>query len=414
MFCAHELRKHELPLVVIEKENRVGGLAATHELHGAKFEVGPHIFHTEDEYVMSIVKEYLGDQLLLKEWSVSQYIQGQLFLFPNSILDMWNKVGTLKMIEFFLSFLGSRFMQTSDYASFLYKKVGRKLAELNIINYTEKMWGVPLESLETEWIKPRLDRISIAKIITSSIHGHKRSFHYPVEGAGMLYNQMAHQLKVKLSEYPIEIEHEGNQISKITTNNSSYLVDNLFSSIPLLELLKIFRPKPPSEILKAANSLKYRSQVYVVVLVDEPNLLNEQWIYFPEKDIPFCRVHSSGAFSANQVPQGQSLLVFEYFCFEEDSIWHMSNSSIFSQTIDIFSNLPFVANFNVIEYKIQRKKYAYPLMSKEKNIHLRKIENYLSEFDNLETMGRHGLHTYDNQDDAGRTGIDSANMSIEA
>lgn len=70
LFCAHELQQRGRPAILIEKNDYPGGLAATHEIDGAGFEVGPHIFQDNDEYIFQIAKEYLGEDLEYKNWRV--------------------------------------------------------------------------------------------------------------------------------------------------------------------------------------------------------------------------------------------------------------------------------------------------------------------------------------------------------
>lgn len=182
LFCGHELKKMGPAPIILEKNKNAGGLAATHRIEAASFEVGPHIFQADDDYVFNIAKSYLADDLLYKDWKVQQYLDGKLFTFPNDLSNMWSLLGTQKMIYFILSFLKYRFLIPQDFRSFIYKKVGKALAEFNVINYTEKMWGIQIDELEYEWIKPRMDRISIWKIIRTILKSNQRSFYYPKLG----------------------------------------------------------------------------------------------------------------------------------------------------------------------------------------------------------------------------------------
>jgi protoporphyrinogen oxidase len=407
LFCAHELHQKDTEYVVLEKEDYVGGLAATHQLGEGSFEVGPHIFHTDDQYILQIAQTYLGDDLMQLDWNVKQYLDKKLLTFPNSLSDMWRQLGSYKMLGFLASYLISQFDSKNDFRSFIYRKVGKSLAEFNVINYTEKMWGIPVDELETAWIKPRMDRISIWKIIQSAYKENKRTFLYPEKGSGMLYEKMAERMRVNLKEYPISIEHDKGRVQSLISNKSKYNISHLFSSIPLLELLNVLRPAPPEEVLDAAKSLQYRAQVYVALELDLPDALGAQWVYFPEHQIPFCRVHSAGAFSKAHVANEKSILIFEYFCFDEDSIFSMCDDDMVQFTLIEAQKLTFLKPGNVSNFKVLRKKYAYPLMSQKKNEPLQKIKNYIGQVKNLHMMGRHGLYTYDNQHDAARTGVDA-------
>ncbi|MEE9372151.1 MAG: NAD(P)-binding protein [Saprospiraceae bacterium] len=413
MFCAHELKEYGQKSVIIEKEKHVGGLAATHTFGNNRFEVGPHIVYTQDDYILKIIKEYLGDDLIEKKWSVAQYIEGYLFKFPNSALDMLKNLGFLRMSQFLISYLKNRGKAYDKYTEFIYSKVGIKLAEFNVINYTTKMWGVGLDELETEWIKPRLDRLSILDIFKNTLKPKKRTFLYPKFGSGQLYSEMQKNMNVHLLEFPLKIEIQEKKVIKLTTNKQEYNVSQLYSSLGIKELVKLLHPKAPLNIIKACEKLKYRSQVYVVLKLNQKSILDYQWIYFNELKYPFCRIHEPKKFTDLTDPSDESLLVIEYFCFFNDPIWNLSENKIVALSISSLSSLAIINQIAVKDTLVIRKRNAYPMMTLDRQTHLNIIFEYLEQIENLHTMGRHGLHTYDNQDSAGRSAVGVVRESLK-
>lgn len=407
LFCAHEMKDVGETSVILEKTSVVGGLAATHKLGDFSFEIGPHIFQSLDQYIFEIASAYLQDDFVYHEWKVEQYLDGRLLVFPNNIANMWRELGTLQMFKFIGSFLKYQLTKPDDFRSFIYKKVGKELANFNVINYTEKMWGVSIDELEYDWIKPRLDRISIWKIIRSAFAKNKRHFYYPILGAGQLYDQMSKSQDIRFDEFPERIEYHKNEITAVQSNKERYNVAQLFSSIPIAELVQLLSPAVPDEIVKSINALRYRSQIYVVLALDQANIMTSQWIYFPEKNIPFCRVHAPGVFSDFHTTDGHSILVFEYFCFTSDEIWKKENEEIINLTFSHFNELDTFPKSQLVDSKVLRLEKAYPMLDKERDSNLQVIQDFLAKFDNLHSVGRHGLHTYDNQHDAARTGINA-------
>lgn len=409
MFTANEMRKNNVPVTVIEKKENIGGLAATFTFNDCKYEVGPHILFTQDEYIKHIATELLQDDLIQKDWNVAQYVEGRLLKFPNSIGNMIMKLGLSRMIKFFLSYLTHSGKPYNDYQSFIYSKVGKELAHFSVINYTEKMWGVSLNELETEWIKPRLDRFSIKEIIKNTINPKERSFLYPRYGSGQLYDLMSEGLDIRTQEHPIKISHDGERIQRLTTNNDSYDVNQLISSIPLEELLNCLEPLPPIEVLKAASALIYRSQIYVILSFDQDQIIDQQWIYFNDHNVPFCRIHEPKNFSDINSTPDKSLLVVEYFCFYGDERWSSTDNEICNLTIEHLSKFGVVDSNELLASHVIRQKKAYPVLNNQRQKHLKTINTYIKEIQNLHNIGRHGLHTYDNQDQAGRAGINLIN-----
>ena len=52
-----------------------------------------------------------------------------------------------------------------------------------------------------------------------------------------------------------------------------------------------------------------------------------------------------------------------------------------------------------------RQPKAYPVYDGEYRQHLQLIQNYLNTFENLQTVGRNGMHRYNNQDHSMLTGM---------
>lgn len=406
LFCAHQLAEHNESSIIIEKRDFVGGLAATHMFEGCTYEIGPHILFTEDEYIKEIARDYIGSDLIRKDWNVGQQVEGQLLEFPNTLTNMTAKLGLFKMLKFGFSFIQHQFKTPTTFTEFIYSKVGRKLAEFSVINYTEKMWGIPLDELETEWIKPRLGRFSIKEILKNTYRPKKRDYLYPRHGSGQLYTLMSEKKDVRMEEYPTRIKHDNQVIRQVITNKNQYAPMDVFSSIPIQELIPLFDPSPPSEITTAVKSLKHRSQIYVVLAIKKTKAIDYQWIYFNDRDIPFCRVHEPKNFSDIDSSPDNTLLVVEYFCFEQDEIWHKDDQNIIKTTIEHLSKLKLVNPEEVSNSKVIKQKYAYPLLNQNRQKNLKIINDYIGTLKNLHLIGRHGGHTYDNQDGAGRSAID--------
>ena len=95
----------------------------------------------------------------------------------------------------------------------------------------------------------------------------------------------------------------------------------------------------------------------------------------------------------------KTCLGMEYFCSQGDDIWEMTDS----QLIELASQEIFKLNLGVKPGDIQdgcviRQYKAYPVYDGEYRQHLQVLENYIRTFENLQTVGRNGMHRYNNQD----------------
>jgi protoporphyrinogen oxidase len=89
----------------------------------------------------------------------------------------------------------------------------------------------------------------------------------------------------------------------------------------------------------------------------------------------------------------------EYFCSKGDPIWEMSDRDLIElatrEAIDL--NLG-VKQGDVEDGVVIRQRKAYPVYDGEYRQHLEVIQEYLETFENLQTVGRNGMHRYNNQD----------------
>src|SRR5947207_2062997 len=62
--AAHEAVGHNARVTVVEKLDRVGGLARTLDFKGSKFDIGPHRFFTNNKEVHALFVDVVGEDLV--------------------------------------------------------------------------------------------------------------------------------------------------------------------------------------------------------------------------------------------------------------------------------------------------------------------------------------------------------------
>jgi len=154
--------------------------------------------------------------------------------------------------------------------------------------------------------------------------------------------------------------------------------------------------------------LKFRSHISLFITIDKPSIFPDQWIYFPDKDIPFGRIMEPKNFSKKMSPDKKTSLLIEFFCWENGKIWDSSKEDLVEISVKWLEKFNFIKKSEVIDSFIHKEKYAYPVYDLDYKENLGKIKNYLNRFDNLQLIGR-----YNNQDHALEMGILAARTIIE-
>jgi protoporphyrinogen oxidase len=181
------------------------------------------------------------------------------------------------------------------------------------------------------------------------------------------------------------IEHNGSAVTAFVAQDANglehvYQGRQYLSTLPIRSLVRGLRPSPPRAVLDAAESLKYRDFLTVVLIVDQPETFPDNWIYVHEPQVKLGRVQNFKNWSPDLVPDpSTSSLGLEYFCFEGDDLWNRTDDELIAQVI--------------------QSRYASGAE------HLAVIRAWLQNLGNLSLAGRNGMHKYNNQDHSMMTAL---------
>ena len=95
----------------------------------------------------------------------------------------------------------------------------------------------------------------------------------------------------------------------------------------------------------------------------------------------------------------------EYFCFEGDDIWEMSEADAVAMATREMGQIGLIDPTKVIGGAKVRVPKAYPTYDQNYEDAVTVIKSYLDGFENLQPCGRNGLHRYNNQDHSMLTAI---------
>ena len=181
---------------------------------------------------------------------------------------------------------------------------------------------------------------------------------------------------------------------------------DFFSTMPLNELISRIDPAPPVEVIDAANGLRYRDFLTVVLILDIADMFDDNWVYIHSPDVKVGRIQNFKNWSMDMVPDGSTTsLGLEYFCNEGDGLWNMSDSDLLELgTIEI-EQIGLAAKVNVLDGVVVRQQKAYPVYDAVYGPLLAIVQQWVAGLSNFHTIGRNGLHKYNNQDHSMLTAI---------
>lgn len=429
LMAASELIKNNITVLIIEKEDVVGGLAKTLKYKRFLYDIGPHILPTNPndaefcESMYKFTKNLLGDYLIDYESIGKNYYEAvrmgkDSFTYPIQITNSLKNFGACRASHIAYDYI-KVLLQLSDnhekddtFEKTMIKQLGRSLSDTFILKYSEKIWGEKCSNLSSD-LALRVGDISISKILKGNIYnywrnqnsslGHQRC--YPKGGIGLICERMKENIQNSdtgeflFKSHPLKLKHDKNLIYEVTVqdNNSNQISYNpkyILSTIPIHELLSILCPKPPSEILDSMSNLKFRSHISLVLIINKTNIMREHCIYFPDQGIPFGRITEQKNFCNCMAPNKMTSLTIEFFCWNSDDLWIKKDVEIFEIAIIKLEQLGLITRDKIVDYVIHKERYAYPVYDLNYAENLRNIKRYLEQFTNIEIIGRSGAFIY--------------------
>ncbi len=426
--CSIELHKANANFIVVEKAQQVGGLAKTYQFGEFRTDNGPHRFFSKNKYLYEFIGRLLGERWIKVDRFTRFYTKGKYYKYPLELKDVLFNIRLIDASRALISYLTARVKffgkEPKNFEEYAVSTFGKSIADFCILNYTEKTWGLPCSELSADWAKQRIEGLTIksliAKMIKPSKDGPKTlvdQFYYPELGTGLIYDEIMKVIgndRVSLETEPVQIEHDNKKIVRVILNNGELISpDYLVSSIPITSLTWLLNPLPPKEVLEAVKKLRYRSQVYLFITINKPSVSRDQWIYFPDKEVPFARISEMKNFSIKMSPEDKTSLFIEFFCWEKDEVWNKGKEELFEVTIWWLEKLGIVKREEVLDVYHIKQKDIYPVYSLEYEKNLGIIKSYLDKFENLIYIGRQGRFKYTNQDHSLEMGILAARSIIE-
>ncbi|MEQ9619997.1 MAG: FAD-dependent oxidoreductase [Deltaproteobacteria bacterium] len=421
--AAYDLLKAGMTPVVLEKDDTVGGIARTVNYRGYRFDIGGHRFFTKVPQVQGMWEEVLGEDFLERKRLSRIYYNNRFFYYPFRISNAVFGLGLWNSILIVTSYLKSQIspsLPEDTFDKWVSNRFGRRLYELFFKTYTEKVWGIPCSEISAEWAAQRIKGLSLLQALKNALladKGKKKedviktlidSFYYPRLGPGMMWEKVADRVtedggEVLLNADVRRILIENGEVHgvEVDENGVKRVVkgSHFISSMPIRELVAKLDPPAPEEVSTAASQLSYRDFLTISVIVSKRVVFPDNWIYIHDPGVKLGRIQNFKNWSEDMVPEKEkTCLGLEYFCFEGDGLWSMSDRDLVNMGIEELEKVGLVKASEVVDGTVVRMPKAYPVYDSTYRESLRVIRAYLGGIDNLQLVGRNGMHKYNNQD----------------
>lgn len=418
--AAYLLAKDGVPVTVLEADDMVGGISRTARYNGYRFDIGGHRFFTKITPVEALWHEILGPEFIsVPRLSRIHYI-GKYFDYPlkakNALLGLgiWN---TFLCIASYIRWHVRPHPVEENLEQWVTNRFGKRLFNIFFKTYTEKVWGIPCTEIRAEWAAQRIQGLSLAKAILNAASLQKRSdaiktlineFQYPRLGPGQMWEAATEKIRelggeVLMRHEVVGVETSQDKVTAVTARtpvgDRRIVGDHFISTMPIRNLVRSLTPPPPPEIRQAGEGLNYRDFLTVALIVDQDDLFPDNWIYIHTPGVKVGRIQNFNNWSRAMVPDpGRTCLGLEYFCFEGDGLWTAPDQDLVELGKKELGMLGLVDPSRVVDGTVVRMPKAYPVYDTGYAGHLATVRGHIDGLTNFHTVGRNGMHKYNNQD----------------
>lgn len=420
--AAYDLSKAGIETIVLEKDNVVGGISRTVKYKGFHFDIGGHRFFTKVKSVDEKWREVIGENFMRRNRLSRIYYNKKFFYYPLRAANAFLGLGIYKSIMIVISYIFAQIFPQKPEDSFetwVSNRFGKYLYSIFFKNYTEKVWGIPCTEISADWAAQRIKGLSLVSAVKNALIAQKGNnqevittlidkFDYPKKGPGMMWEGFSDAIQkkgnqVRMNTLVDKIIWKDNKVSavQVSENGQAEILEgtNFISSMPIGELIQGFDPPAPQKVRTAAEKLNYRDFLTVVLIIDQEDVFPDNWIYVHDPDVKVGRLQNYKNWSPYMVPdQKQTCLGLEYFCFEGDELWNMADQDLIELGKKELEILGFAIGNDVKDGAVVRMPKTYPVYDADYVDSVQTIRNFLNSIDNLQPVGRNGMHRYNNMD----------------
>lgn len=434
--AAFELLRRGVPgreIIIFEREDEVGGLAQTRRHDGFSFDLGPHRWFTKSDEIDRLWEDVNQPDILNLDRLTRIRYRKKLFKYPLDPIDTLASMGlsesTLAICGYLWQSIRNRYNHTppQNLEEAFIRQFGPTLYNAFFREYNRKLWGGEgCRALAPDWARQRVRNLSLGRALLDaaglsrkgSVVSLVERFKYPAHGTGQTSARMAEALTaaggtILCSAEVTGIKREKSRLIHLVLKRGSkqeeYAMDYCISSLPIDLLATCIQEPLSAAVLEAAAGLRYRDMVFIILFLDVPRVMKDNWIYVQDPEVSFNRFMDMGSWNPALSPDGATSLVFEVTCNAGDALWNRPDKEWIERVSEEFvREFGFVERHRIMGGTVVRKTHAYPVYALDYRKRLDAVKQELQRIENLQLIGRNGLFRYNNMDHSMASGVAAA------
>jgi len=390
------LSKNNWNVKLYEMKDKIGGMCRTWKWNDFYVDTGPHIFHTDNKKLWDLWNNIFGKNLIQGTY-FSKNTVGKDSLeyvdYPLSF-EAVKKLPSKLKLKIFKELRQAKKNQKKNAINFsehIVNQLGPTLQKLFFKDYPEKVWGLSVNKMTSEWAPKR---IKFTQKSEPFFHGEKTGV--GKYGTGQLYEIIKKKIlsnggTIFLKHKIIGFDHNKNEIKTIKFLNKKDLKVSretiIISTLPITLTAKL---------LGFQSNLKFRGIRSVYIALNKKKCFKKKinWLYFGNKNLIFNRVSEPKSMSPYLAPKNKTYLCAEICFFKGDEIDKLSLKQISKRVINDLIKVKLIKKSEVINASDNKENFVYPVQFVNYKYELSKTKHHVSKYNQIFSLGTGGDFNY--------------------
>jgi protoporphyrinogen oxidase len=416
--AGYYLARQGHPVTVVERGPVTGGLCGTFEAEGFRLDHGPHKLYSVVPGVLDEIRRIMDGRLLEHKKKNRIRLLGKYLDYPLRLTNLLPLLGPQRAARLGLTYAGAiagglvGHPEPRSYEEYVLQRFGRGIYELVFEPLAWKVWGDP-RLLSAELARARIPAggatdliLRLLKLKETGEDVDAPFFYYPRGGFGEFPARLAEGIReaggtILTSAAPVALERKGARVEAVHVEaagkTTRLACDTLVSSIPIEALGRLLEPND-ADLSKRSQSLRLRDLALVFLVLKQDRLLDDHWIFFPERQYPFNRLFEQKAMDASMGPAGRTALCCDLTCDEGDPTWSTPDDALVRRCFDTLVEAGLTTPDKFETGFVRRFRSFYPMYTVDYRERLSSVYDRLKTADNLILTGRLGMFNYNNSD----------------
>jgi protoporphyrinogen oxidase len=406
------------PVTLIERGPVLGGLCGSFRVGDFTLDHGPHKLYSVVPGILDEIRALMDGRLIEHTKRNRIRLLGRYLDYPLRLTNLLPLLGPLRAARLGLGYAGAvagglfNGSEPANYEDYILRRFGRGVYELVFEPLAAKVWGDP-RLLSADLARARIPSGGAAEVILRLLKLKENSedvdapfFYYPRGGFGRWPERLAEELsasggRILTGADPVALEREGGRVRAVTVRKDGASerieCDTLVSSIPIHALAALLHPGS-GEVEEEARGLRLRDLALVFLIVKRDRLLEDHWIFFPERRYPFNRLFEQKAMDESMGPPGRTALCCDLTCDAGDATWSAPDDELVRRCLASLVEAGLLREDELESGFVRRFRSFYPMYTVDYRQRLGAVYERLRVAENLVPTGRLGMFNYNNSD----------------